>query len=72
MTQSRTMSFVEAWSGVVLGFGINYILNLTLLPLFFGATVTPSGAFGLGLLYTVVSMARTYGLRRVFNALGAR
>lgn len=66
--QTRLGSLIEAWAGVVVGFAINYAMNLTVLPWWFDVHVQPSSAFGLGLLYTVVSMARSYGLRRVFNA----
>jgi hypothetical protein len=63
------MSFAEAWAGVIVGFGINYLANLYLLP-FWGLTVRPSQALSLGLVYTFISLARSYALRRVFEGVG--
>lgn len=68
MTQTRMGSFVEAWANVAVGFGINYVANLTVLPLF-GYHVTASHAFGIGVVFTAISVARSYVLRRWFNGL---
>ena len=67
MTQTRLGSFIEAWVNVLIGFGINYAANLVILPLF-GFHVTMGQAFNIGLLFTVVSVARSYFVRRWFNA----
>lgn len=67
MSQTRLGSFIEAWINVLIGFGINFAANLVILPLF-GFNVTLSDNFQIGLLYTVVSVARSYGIRRWFNA----
>ena len=67
MSQTRMGSFIEAWINVLIGFGINFGANLLILPLF-GFHVTLSDNFLIGLLYTVVSVARSYAVRRWFNA----
>lgn len=68
MTQTRLGSFVEAWANIAVGFGINYVANLAVLPLF-GFAVTPAQAFGIGVIFTVISLVRSYALRRWFNGL---
>lgn len=67
MTQTRLGSLIEACINVVIGFGINFAANLVILPLF-GYTPSLWDNFQIGLLYTVVSIARSYIIRRWFNA----
>lgn len=66
MSQTKRGSFIEAVVNVLVGFGINFFCNLWILPMF-GFNITPSVAFNIGLIFTVVSIARSYVLRRVFN-----
>ena len=65
--QSKTASFVEAVVNMLLGFSINYCANLLILPLFFHREISLSENFYLGLLYTVISIVRSYCVRRWFN-----
>jgi hypothetical protein len=71
VSQTRLGSFIEAWGNVVVGFGINYTANLLVLPLF-GFKVTMAGAFVIGLIFTAISVVRSYVLRRVFNGIKQR
>jgi hypothetical protein len=66
--QSRLHSFIEAWANVAIGFGINFVANLLVLPLF-GFHVGAAQAFGIGLIFTAISIARSYIIRRWFNVL---
>lgn len=66
-SQSKKASLVEALSNTVIGFAINYTANLVILPLFFGHSISLAANFGMGLIYTVISVARSYVLRRWFN-----
>lgn len=66
--QTRMGSFVEAWANILVGFTINFIANLAVLPLF-GFNVTPTDAFGIGVIFTAISLARSYIIRRFFNGL---
>jgi len=66
MTQSRLGSLIEAIVNVLIGFGINFAANLYVLPEF-GFKVTPRQAFDIGLVFTVISIARSYIIRRWFN-----
>ena len=67
MTQTRIGSLIEAFVNVLIGFGINFTANLIILPMF-GYTPSLWDNFQIGLLYTVVSIARSYIIRRWFNA----
>jgi hypothetical protein len=66
MSQSRLGSFIEALINVGIGFGINFIANLLIFPLF-GFHITLSENLVMGLLYTGISVARSYCIRRWFN-----
>lgn len=66
MSQTRLGSFIEAWINVAIGFGINFIANLCIFPLF-GFHITLSENIVLGLLYTLISVVRSYCVRRWFN-----
>lgn len=63
--QTQLESFVEAWINVGIGFGINFTANLLILPHFVGATrLTLASNFVIGMMYTVISVVRSYVIRR--------
>ncbi|WP_420868162.1 DUF7220 family protein [Collimonas pratensis] len=66
MSQSRRGSLVESVSNVFIGYGINFALNLALFPLF-GWHISLHQNFVLGTIYTVVSLVRSYVIRRFFS-----
>lgn len=66
MSQSRKHSMYEAIINVVVGFSINFLLNMLVFPLF-GWHITAAQNFALGVIYTVISILRSYTLRRAFN-----
>jgi hypothetical protein len=68
MSQTKLGSFAEAWVNIAVGFTINFCANMLVLPLF-GFKVTAGSAFEIGLIFTVVSLVRSYVLRRWFNSL---
>ena len=67
MTQTRLGSLYEAVINVVIGFCINYAANLLIFPLF-GFHITLSQNLLMGAIYTAISIARSYVIRRYFNA----
>jgi hypothetical protein len=69
--QSRLQSFIEAWANVAIGFAINFIANLCIFPLF-GFHISLSDNFIMGLLYTGISVVRSYAIRRWFNGFRSR
>ena len=66
MRQTKLGSFYESLINVAIGFGINFVANLVILPLF-GFDITLTDNLYIGLLYTVVSVARSYVVRRWFD-----
>lgn len=69
MSQTKIGSFAEAWLNIAIGFGINFTANLLILPRFGFHTLTLEKNFAIGILYTVISLVRSYCLRRWFNGL---
>lgn len=66
--QTKLGSFVEAWANIAVGFGVSFAANLLVLP-HFGFNVTATDALGIGVIFTVISLVRSYVLRRWFNGL---
>jgi hypothetical protein len=71
MAQSRLTSLVESVSNVVVGFGLAVLTQLLALP-WFGVHMSVGENLVLGAVFTVVSVARSYLLRRLFERLGSR
>jgi hypothetical protein len=46
----------------------NFLANLTILP-WFGFAIKPGQALTMGAIFTVISVVRSYALRRAFNRL---
>lgn len=67
MTQTRLGSLIEALINIAIGFGINFAANLLIFP-HFGFHITLSENFVMGLIYTAISIVRSYVIRRWFNA----
>ena len=68
MTQSRTMSAAESVANVVIGYGIALATQVVV----FDALKIPVSLgqnLWIGVVFTVVSLIRSYLLRRVFNQL---
>jgi hypothetical protein len=70
MTQSRTASAVEAVANVAIGFGIAWLATLVVLPAV-GVPVNAAQGFWITCAFTVISLVRSYLLRRLFNRLHA-
>ena len=67
--QTRLGSITEAWANIAVGFAVNFTANITILPLFGFKSLTLRTNFIIGLLYTLISLVRSYILRRWFNGL---
>lgn len=66
MSQTRRGSFIEAIINVLIGFGINFTANIFIFPLF-GWHISTKQNIVLGVIYTGISIARSYCIRRWFN-----
>lgn len=67
--QTRLGSFVESWANIFVGFTINFVANLVILPHFGFRTLTAEKNFVIGCLYTGISLVRSFVIRRYFNGL---
>ena len=65
--QSKKQSLIETLTSVFVGWFIGVILNLTVLPLF-DYNITVVDSLWVSLIFTVVSVARGYVIRRWFNS----
>ena len=64
--QTKTRSLIESWVNVVVGLAINILIQRIVFPVY-GWDVSYSENIQLSLIFTVVSVVRSYGLRRMFN-----
>lgn len=70
MSQTRGMSFIESWANIFVGYGINITANYLILPAFGFQSLTLKKNITIGIIYTAISLARTYCIRRWFNKKG--
>ncbi len=68
MKQSRLMSLVESVTNVVAGYGVAVITQILIFPVF-GLHTTLAQNLKMGAVFTVVSIARSFALRRLFERL---
>jgi hypothetical protein len=68
MSQSRTMSLVESIANVSIGYGVAVAAQIAVFPLF-GLRTSLTENLTMGAIFTVVSIARSYCLRRVFERI---
>ncbi len=71
MKQTRWMSLVEAVTNVLVGYGVAVATQWAVFPLF-GLHATLQENLLIGLIFTAVSLVRSYVLRRAFEALRIR
>lgn len=71
MKQSRTMSLVEAVANIVVGYSVAVVTQILIFPVF-GLSASVSDALAIGAIFTLVSILRTYLLRRIFEAIRIR
>ena len=64
--QTRRGSILESIVNILVGYSINFTANLLIFPLF-GWHISTRENLVLGVIYTGISLVRSYGLRRFFN-----
>lgn len=67
MSQSRAMSGAESVANVAIGYGVAVASQIAIFPLF-GVHLPLSDNLLIGAWFTVISLARSYIVRRAFNA----
>lgn len=68
MNQTRLFSLAESAANVTAGYGIAVVTQIVVFPLF-GIITSLRYNLGIALIFTAVSLIRTYVLRRLFNRL---
>ncbi len=66
--QSKTLSLIEAIANIVIGYTIAVASQCIIFPIF-DLHVDLKTNMKMGLLFTIVSLVRSYTLRRIFNRL---
>ena len=64
--QSKRESMIESLTSTTIGIIIGIVLNLTILPIF-GYPVSWSDSLWISVIFTIVSIIRSYIIRRWFN-----
>jgi hypothetical protein len=65
--QSRVDSFMEAATNTVIGLVISTIANYFVIPAVLGVRMSHAQNIALASIFTVISIVRSYTLRRAFN-----
>jgi hypothetical protein len=68
MKQSRLMSMVEAITNVIVGYGVAVVTQILIFPIF-GLQTTVGQNLAMGGIFTIVSLFRSFCLRRLFEAI---
>lgn len=71
MKQSRAMSLIESIANVAVGYGLAVLTQILVFPLF-DVEVSLNEHLAIGGLFTLASIARSYTLRRLFEAVRMR
>ncbi len=64
--QTRTQSLIESAINVAIGYGVALAAQLAVFPMF-GILIQMRDNLLIGAIFTVVSIARSYAVRRMFN-----
>jgi len=66
--QSKLDSLLESLTNITIGFTVATISNFIVLPMF-GYDVTAGDSILIAIVFTIISLVRSYIIRRVFNKL---
>lgn len=66
MNQSKKGSFIESCVNIAIGYGVALASQLLIFPMF-GIDVPLSTNIWIGVWFTIISLARSYVVRRFFN-----
>jgi hypothetical protein len=69
--QTRKASMVETLLNTALGYGVALSAQIVVFP-WFGINIPLSSNIAIGVIFTIVSIARGFLLRRAFEALRVR
>lgn len=69
--QTRRGSLIETFANIGVGLMVSFVVNATLFPAM-GFNISHSQNITLTLIYTIISIIRSYLLRRTFNRISMR
>lgn len=69
--QTRKVSLFESVTNVVVGYGVALLSQIIIFPIF-GIYVSLKTNLWIGLWFTIISIIRSYILRRIFNTQSER
>jgi len=67
MTQSKKWSFIEISIGLLLGLTLSIFIVQPIVFSYYGVVFAVSTNFSIALIFTLVSLVRSYLVRRLFN-----
>ena len=66
--QSPRSAIIESWFNLVIGFSINFVANLFIIPMAInGGHLDAASNFWMGWVFTTISITRQFVIRRWFN-----
>lgn len=66
--QSKWHSAIESVANIAVGFAVAMIAQIIVLPIYFDQHISIGGNMQIAAWFTVISLVRSYAMRRVFNA----
>ena len=66
--QSKRQSLIESFVNVAIGYGVALLSQILIFPPF-GIHIPLASNLAIGAIFTVISIARSYAVRRIFNRL---
>ncbi len=69
--QTRKASLAESLLNVAIGYGVALASQIIVFP-WFGIRVSLADNIAIGLIFTIISIGRSFALRRFFEALRVR
>lgn len=66
--QTKIQSFIESLCNVAIGYGVALISQIIVFP-WFGIQIKLRDNIAIGIIFTVISIVRSYMVRRLFNKL---
>ena len=64
--QTKRISLLESVTNILIGFGVAIVANAVVLP-WFGFVVNFRQSFDIAVIFTIISIVRSYGVRRLYN-----
>lgn len=68
MKQTRKASFAESILNVAIGYGVALASQIIVFP-WFGINIPLSSNIAIGVVFTVISIIRSFAIRRLFEAM---